>query len=95
MKISSDWIVYYIRSFNLYDNPSNVPIGRAVKQVLTEMGCIEDPAVIQIKSPVVRAMKKEFGESEFAKVGCVYDLSIDRLTEFFKELSIKLGIEIK
>ena len=94
MKISSDWVVYYLRSFDLYDNPSNVPIGMAVKRVLTEMGCIEDPTVIQVKSPVVRAMKEEFRETEFAKIGCVYDLSIDRLPEFFKKLGMTLGVDL-
>jgi len=94
MKISSDWVVYYIRSFNLYEHSSNIPIGRAVKQVLTEMGCVEDPVIIQVKSPVVSALKKEFSESEFAKIGCVYDMSIDRLPEFFKKVGNALGIEI-
>lgn len=94
MKISSDWVVYYLRSFNIFDDPSNIPIGKAVKRVLTGMGCIEDPTVIQVQSPIVRALKEEFGESDFAKIGCVYDLDIDRLPEFFKKLGAALGIDI-
>jgi hypothetical protein len=92
MKISSDWVVYYLRSFNLCEASSNNAIGKAVKKVLTEMGCIEDPTVVQVKSPVVRAMKEEFGESDFAKIGCVYDLPVDRLPEFFKKVGQALKI---
>jgi hypothetical protein len=96
MKISSDWVVYYLRSFGLCDdNTSNAKIGRAVKQVLDGMGCIIDRKIVQVKSPVVRAMEAEFSKSEFAKIGCVYDLNVNRLQEFFKKLSDVLGIKLE
>ena len=96
MKISSDWVVYYLRSFSLCDaNTSNAQIGRAVKQVLDGMGCIVDRKIVQVRSPVVRSMEAEFSKTEFAKVGCVYDLSIERLPEFFKKLSVVLKIKLK
>jgi hypothetical protein len=94
MKISSDWVAYYIRSFNLYSSKTNRPIGQAVKNVLVEMGCTPTTSVPQVKSPLLRAMQKEFGESEYAKIGRVYDINIDRLPEFFKKVGDALGIEI-
>lgn len=87
MKISSDWIVYYIQSFGLYDSKTNRPIGTAVKNVLVEMGCTPTTSVPQVKSPLLIAMQKEFGESEYAKIGRVYDIDVDRLPEFFKKLA--------
>jgi len=96
MKISSDWVVYYLRSFGLCDsNTSNAQIGRAVKQVLDGMGCIVDRKIVQVKSPVVRAMEEEFSKTEFAKIGCVYDLSVDRLPEFFRKLCGALKIKLE
>ena len=53
---------------------------------------MKTPTVVQVKSPVVRAMKEEFGESDFANIGCVYDLPVDRLPEFFKKVGQALKI---
>ncbi len=39
-------------------------------------------------------MEKDFGEADFAKIGRVYDIGVDRLPEFFKKLSEALNFKL-
>lgn len=43
MKISSDWVVYYIRSCGVCRDISNLVLGKKIKDVLSDMGCPQNP----------------------------------------------------
>ncbi len=95
MKISSDWVVYYIRSYGVCKDSSNSALGIAIKDVLEGMGCPQDPKGVQVRSPLFNEMHEALAKAGFAKIGFSYDIDSKRLPLFFKTLSERLGFVIE
>jgi hypothetical protein len=88
VKISSDWVVYYLRSFNLCEGVHNRKIGIAVSKVLEEMNCPQDPKGKQIFAP------SKISETDLADRGLQYVVKPEDLAEFFKKLAEELDFEL-
>lgn len=88
MKISSDWIVYYLRSFGLCEGVHNRKIGQAVSQVLSGMNCPQDPLGKQMPAPT------KISENELADYGLQYVVKPEDLPKLFKKLAEELDFEL-
>lgn len=95
MKISSDWVVYYIRSCGLCKVVHNTTLGLQIKEVLSGMGCPQSPEGVHVRSPFYNKMHEEMTEAGFANSGFTYDIEMRRLPEFFKKLSDQLGVRFE
>jgi hypothetical protein len=95
MKISSDWVVYYIRSCGVCRNVPNNTLGLQIKEVLSGMGCPQNPEGVQVRSPLYNAMHEELAKAGFARAGLTYDIELNRLPEFFRKLSDRLGVRFE
>jgi hypothetical protein len=81
VKISSDWIVYYLRSFGLCEGVHNRKIGTAISNVLSSMNCPQNPEGKQFTAPT------KISETGLAEHGLQYDIKPENLPELFKKLS--------
>lgn len=88
MKISSDWIVYYLRSFGMCEGVHNRKIGYAISEVLAGMNCPQNPVGKQILAP------NKISETGLAENGLQYDIKPESLPEFFKKLSEALEFDL-
>jgi hypothetical protein len=93
MKISADWIVYHLRSFNYCVDVHNTTIGATVKQVLEEMGCHQIEVPNRNKVPL-QPRKEEDAGMGFAQSGYIYDIDVARLPEAFRKLSQALNFPL-
>lgn len=89
MNISSDWIVYYLRSYGLCEGVHNIKIGIAVKNAFDSMGCKQNPMGEQVLAPPPKR-----SETALATDGRRYDIALADLPEFFKKLSEALEVEL-
>jgi len=88
VKISSDWIVYYLRSFGFCEDVHNRKIGQVVSQVLSSMHCPQDPLGKQVPAPT------KVSETELADRGLQYVVRPEDLMELFKKLAEELDFEL-
>jgi len=88
VKISSDWVVYYLRSFNICEGVHNRKIGHAVEVVLADMGCPQMPKGKRMMAP------SKVSETDLAIRGFHYDILPKDLPKFFKKLAEALEFDL-
>jgi hypothetical protein len=94
MKINSDWVIYYLRSHGFCKESKNAQLGKIVKRILEGMDCPLVPEGVAKQSPLYKEMHAELAKLDFARTGMVYEIELDRLPSFFRNLANELKIEI-
>ena len=95
MKISSDWVIYYVRSWGICENIHNRALGRHIGDIMTDMGCTRSKKRAQVRSLFKKTENEEPTNDKFARSGYTYDIEMSRLPEFFTKLSDRLGVRFE
>jgi len=86
MKISSDWVIAYLRQFGYCEGIRNNVLGLKIKDVFSSMGCRQIPDQEHFSTLVKNAVGKFISPYGLPRDGYHYEIDVGQLPEFFKTL---------
>ncbi len=94
MKISSDWIIAYLRQFGYAESIRNNVLGSKIKGLLSAMGCKQVPDHELVGTLVKRAVGKIISPYGLPRDSYHYEIDVGQLPELFRGLEKELGEQI-